>query len=89
MTVESFSRAKAEASGDCREWTVVDALRAALADVESGEVKPDMVYIAFREVDDGVMRFPSICAGITRFELTALLAKHMHYELVGASVESE
>ena len=87
MGVESFGKARADKTGDCRNWSVVDALKSALEEVESGRLKPDMVYVAFREKDACRIRFPSVCAGITPFELVALLAKHSYFALVDANEE--
>ncbi len=83
MGVESFGKAKAEKTGDCRNWTVADALKAALEEVESGVLNPDMVYIAFRESDDGngTKRYEYIIAGMTSFDVAGLLTKHLFADL--------
>jgi hypothetical protein len=74
----SLSEARADKTGDARDWTAEDALRACLRDIQSGKIKPSMIHIAIREMhDDGTVSYPSYLAGMTSFETLALLMAHV------------
>lgn len=78
-SVDNLGAHRANRTGDCRDWTVTDALREALRQVESGEVKAEMVYVAFSASVPGNKRdFVYQCAGGTKLELIGLLARHLH-----------
>ena len=85
----SLATARADKSGDCRDWSVLDALRAAIRDIESGEIKPDIVIVAFREKHDERKwsNFPMYCAGGTTLEIQGLLAKHFAIQMRGDNEE--
>jgi hypothetical protein len=78
--VVSLNEARAVAAGDCRLWTVVDALRSALADVESGKLDAQMVFVAFRTNpnESGLVDYKFVAAGGNNIELSGLLAQHLH-----------
>ncbi len=78
MTI-SLAKARADKSGDCRDWSVLDALREALRLVESGELDATMVYVAFQtRVPDepDTVEYRWQCAGATKLELVGLLTRH-------------
>lgn len=81
--VVNLAARRAMLESDCRMWTPLDALKDAVRQIENGELKPDMVYIAMRELtDDGMgADWPSIVAGGTAIEINGLLVKHMHRQL--------
>lgn len=74
---------RALAAGDARLWTPLDALKDAIAKVESGDLKPDLIYIAMRESDDkaNLASWPATMAGGTAIEITGLLATHLHRQI--------
>lgn len=74
----NLNRRRAEKSGDCRHWTVLDALRATIADIEAGTIAPDAVYIAMRQMaPEQRSKYHYAAAGCTNMELCGLLAIHM------------
>lgn len=77
--VVQFAAARADLTGDCRDWTPLLALRTALAKVESGELKPTLVYVAMAIDGDtpNTMRHTYQAAGGTKLELMGLLARHI------------
>lgn len=76
--IEFLGPRRADKSGDCRDWSVVDALREALQMIESGELKPDMVYVALSSPAPGNEReFVYKAAGGKRLELIGLLYEHL------------
>lgn len=75
--------ARAAKFGDCRKWTVVEALRQAVDDVESGRINPKLVYIAFQNPQADGTFYPYIAAGGTNLELQGLLAQHSFYRARG------
>jgi len=82
--VVSLGRLRAERQEDCRAWSVKDCLREALRSVEAGEIDPDIVYVAFRQIDktrDNWQSYPGICAGGNALEMRGLLAKHLAEQL--------
>lgn len=83
--VVSLNSKRAEKSGDCRDWTPLDALRETVAKIESGEWDADMIYIAIKTKPgaDGRYGLPSRCAGTSRIESIGLLQEHLHATLMG------
>lgn len=74
----SFAARRAHRTRDCRDWTVLNALRDAIADVESGAIKADAVYVAFVvRNDDGTTGYPYTAAGLSRLETAGTLAMHL------------
>lgn len=69
----------AEASGDCRQWTPLDALKQAISEIEAGDLNPEAIYIAFyeRDPDNRIVSYPFYCAGGTNIQITGLLAHHL------------
>jgi hypothetical protein len=66
-----------EKSNDARDWSVVDALKEAIANIESGKWKPTMGIMALVEdVGDGT-RLVWNAAGCSRFEMLGILASYM------------
>lgn len=78
--IVSLNEKRACEANDGRLWTVEDALRAVLRDLESGAMRPiHGIYIAMiRKEDDQTNSFPFITAGLSRLELRGLLAQHLH-----------
>lgn len=76
----SLGEARVDRSGDCHDWSVLDALKACIRDIEAGKIKPDMVYIAMRETEDNAKGYPSVIAGAGRFEVRGLLWSHLLLE---------
>lgn len=83
--VVNFSAARAAKTGDCRNWSPLDALRECIAKIESGEWDVEMVYVAMktRAGADGKYRTPSRVAGMSRLETIGLLSDHLHDTLTG------
>ena len=79
----SLADARAHKTGDCRDWSVLDVLKAVIRDIESGEIAPDMVMVAMREKDDerNWANFPMYCAGGTTLEIQGLVAKHFAIQM--------
>lgn len=71
---------RARAAHDSRLWSPLEALKDAVAKIESGELKPDMIYIAMRECDDeaNLANWPATIAGATNIETVGLLTMHLH-----------
>jgi hypothetical protein len=76
---------RAARSGDCRDWSPLDALRECIEKIESGEWDVEMVYVAMktRADRDGNFRTPSRCAGMNRLESIGLLSDHLHDTMTG------
>lgn len=77
----SLSKKRAERSNDCRDWTVVDALEAALKAAKENPEAYRMVYICCYGNDTarefGTV-YPWFAAGGVKMELSGLLAYHLH-----------
>lgn len=76
----SLNAVRAQVGRDCRLWSPLEALKDTVARIERGELDPDMVFIAMREVSADGRRavWPSVAAGGTRIEILGLLALHAH-----------
>lgn len=77
----SIAARRAVKAGDCRAWTPADALRDALAEIEAGTLKPEMLYIAVLATDPDKPRRPVLrffAAGGSKTELAGLLTRHLH-----------
>lgn len=85
-----FSEAKADMSGDSRDWTTLDMLKALVRDVESGKSNPDGMCIHFWEKsEDGIGRAHNFfIAGMTFTEHVALLSVAIH-ETIGRFQNSD
>lgn len=85
--VVSLNAERAAKSGDCRDWTPLDALRETIAKIERGDWDVEMIFIAMktRAAPDGEYRTPSRSAGMTRLEVIGLLQDHLHGVLRGGS----
>lgn len=78
----NFALKKVEKTGDCRDWTVLDALKDTISQIEKGEIRPDMVYIAMRDRDKaGDIGFIATKAGGTFIEIAGLLTMHVQVHL--------
>ena len=75
----NLSEKRASREGDCRLWDPVDALRACLRDIENGEIKPDILYIAMalRDTKKNTIDYAFLAAGGTKLELLGLLYRHL------------
>lgn len=62
--------------GDCRLWTVQDALEDTLEAIKAGTINPDMVVICMRATDEDGTFYPAQYAGGNRLELSGLLSRH-------------
>ena len=87
--IESLSTKRAVKSGDCRDWTPLEALKQLITNIEGGELNPDMICICMRQIRkiDGEERerahYPRIMAGVTQIECIGLLSQHLyeaHYD---------
>jgi hypothetical protein len=75
--IHHLSEARALKEGDCRLWTVADALRAALLLIEDGVIDPTMVYVAlYVPTDPDGARYHSFAAGGDTIAITGLVAQH-------------
>lgn len=77
--VVNLGAARADRTRNAKNWTVVEALRQALDDVESGRLQPSMVYVAFQTADGDLRGYPFVAAGATALETMGLLAQHLHF----------
>ena len=74
--------ARAIAEGDCRLASPLDILRDTIRLIESGELNPDMMYIAMREKsDDGYLKFPAKFCGMQFLEVAGLLSTHTYLQV--------
>lgn len=82
-TIVSLGTARMDRERDCRAWKPVEAVRQLLADIESGVIDPDMIYIAMRApAGDGSSSFPFVQAGMIDIETVGLLSQHLHFRLM-------
>lgn len=59
--------------------SVADTLREVARQIDIGEIKPDMIYIAMREiVDGGEIDYIWSSSTHSRIERVGLLARHLH-----------
>ena len=71
---------KARRTGDCRDWSPLDALKETVREIESGERDFDMIYICARlKTDDGMAEYTWRAAGMTHLESLGLLYKHLQW----------
>lgn len=77
--VVSLGSERAARQNDGRAWSPIEMVRDLLKSLESGEIKPDMIYVAMVRHDDGVSTFPYITAGASDIEIVGLLAQHLHF----------
>jgi hypothetical protein len=73
---------RTDKSRDCRDWTVVEALKETIRSIEDGETEaPEMVYVALRCKDaenQNLVYYRWFTAGATNMELSGLLTQHLH-----------
>lgn len=75
--VVSLAQIKADKSQDCRDWTPRDALAEALRQIDAGEMKPEMIYIACRTlIGEDAVDYNHFSAGGDRMQLVGLLSYH-------------
>lgn len=75
--IHSLNEARAAKEGDCKLWTVADALRAALREIEAGNIGATMVYVALYVPNDpDGARYHSFAAGGDKMAITGLVAQH-------------
>jgi len=78
--IESLAKARAGKSGDCRDWSPLDALKETIREIETGERNPDMIYICAREkTKDMSAVYNWRAAGMTHLETIGLLYKHLQW----------
>ena len=72
--VITLSAKRAEQTGNAKDWTVLDALREAIKDIEAGEYKPLAVAILlYSDEGDGQRGFPYVVAGANHLETIGLI----------------
>lgn len=71
--VESLAIKRADREGNCKNVPPVDILRMALADVESGRVKPSRIVIHFSEPEGPNDSNGFYAAGVTYLEHLGML----------------
>lgn len=77
--IVSLDEARAARSDYARDWTPLYALKKAVESIESGEMTPDMVYIAFRQKHgEGMASYDCYCAGGDDIHFAGLLTTHIH-----------
>ena len=75
--IHHIAEARAAKEGDCKLWTVADALRAALREIEAGRINATMVYVAlYVPSDPDGARYHSFAAGGDTMAITGLVAQH-------------
>ena len=79
MSITNLNAERAIKSGDCRNWTVRECLEEALKQISEGKFSADMVYIAFRKINEETNKitFLNFSAGVTQIECHGLLVKHL------------
>ena len=85
--IESLATKRAVKSGDCRDWTPLEALKQLIIDIESGKSTPDMLVVCMREIrgtdEEKRVFYPRVSAGVTQIECLGLLSQHLyetHYD---------
>lgn len=78
--VVSLGYERAGRARDARLWKPIEAVRQLLAEMEAGEIDPEMIYIAmrYRTGDDGYAH-PYLQAGMNDIEVVGLLSQHLHF----------
>lgn len=77
--VLNLGEARVSKKNSAKAWTVVEALRWALQEVESGRIDATMVYVAFQTRNGDLRGYPQISAGLNDLETVGLLAQHLHF----------
>lgn len=81
--IVSLGAERAGRARDARLWKPIEAVRELLADMESGAINPEMIYIAMRYSDgDGGYAHPFLQAGMNDIEVVGLLSQHLHFRLM-------
>lgn len=71
--------ALADRNANCKSWSCADALRQALADIESGEIKPKKLVVLYLEDDEnGNVQAMQYVAGMSRSEHIAFMTLKIH-----------
>jgi hypothetical protein len=69
-----MAKEEATRTGDCRLWSPLDALRDAINDIETGDLRPKRLYVAVED-EDGKIKF--FAAAGSKTELKELLKRHL------------
>ncbi len=73
-----FAEAKADRSGDSRDWSPLDMLKSLVRDVEEGRVKTNQICVHFWVNEDGGRVHHNSVAGMTFPDHVALLTVALH-----------
>ncbi len=74
-----FAEAKADRSGDSRDWTAIDMLKSIVRDIEKGRVSTDQICVHYWETnEDGGRIHHNSVAGMTFPDHVALLTVALH-----------
>ena len=76
----NFSEEKMKRSGDGRDWTPLDTLKALVRDIEAGdEPMPTLMYVCMQTDSPGTnnSRVHFACSGGSKTEMLGLLMKHV------------
>jgi hypothetical protein len=65
-----------EKSNDARDWSVLDALKQAIENIETGKWKPTSGIVALIEESDEGQQLIWNAAGVTRLEMLGLLSTY-------------
>lgn len=77
----------ADRNANCKSWSPADALHDALADLESGTIKPTKLIVLYVEDDaEGNMQAQQYIAGMSRSEHIAFLTLKIHEAIAGWQV---
>lgn len=77
----SFGSVKAERSGDCKNWTALDALKETIREIESGEMEMDSLVILGWATKNGTSEFFQRYSGVNHADAAAMLALGQHNNL--------
>ena len=73
-------------TGDGRNWSPIDALRSMIADIESGRLDVDMIFIATRtRPNDKGVGYVFRQSGCTTLEAVGLLTQHVQIMLANGA----
>lgn len=81
--IVSIGSARAEESGNCKDWTSLEALRETVNELESGDMEMEaIVILGWAKNRDKKSEFFQRFAGVNHETVTAMLALAQHNNLV-------
>lgn len=74
----NLNAVRSRKTGDCQDWTPLDALKELVQEIEAGEADPDMLYVCMRErSEDNSAEYNFKAAGVNTLEAMGLVYKHL------------